>query len=63
MKVAGYQINLKHSEIRTFMTRDPVTLPADAALAYALNRRVVEGFRHIPLIDEDNRRRKSRCVT
>jgi CBS domain-containing protein len=45
------------------MTRDPVTLPADAALAYALNRMVVEGFRHIPLIDEVNRRRKSRCVT
>jgi CBS domain-containing protein len=37
------------------MTRNPVTLPADSAVAFALNRMVVEGFRHIPLVDDDNR--------
>jgi CBS domain-containing protein len=34
------------------MTRDPVTLPADASVAFALNKMVVEGFRHIPLVDD-----------
>jgi CBS domain-containing protein len=35
-----------------FMTPDPVTLPGDANVAFALNRMLVQGFRHIPLIDE-----------
>ena len=33
-------------------TPDPVTLPADSAVAFALNRMVMEGFRHIPLVDD-----------
>lgn len=55
MKVAGHAIDLTHSEVSAFMTRDPVTLPADSAVAFALNRMVLEGFRHIPLVDDDNR--------
>jgi CBS-domain-containing membrane protein len=34
---------------------DPVTLPADSSVAHALNLRVVEGFRHIPIVDEDGK--------
>ena len=34
------------------MTRDPFTLPADANVAFALNKMVLEGFRHIPLVDD-----------
>jgi CBS domain-containing protein len=55
MKVAGHAIDLAHSQVSTFMTHNPVTLPADSAVAYALNRMVIEGFRHIPLVDDDNR--------
>ena len=55
MKVAGHPIDLKRSEVSTFMTREPVTLPADSTVAYALNRMVIEGFRHIPLVDDDDR--------
>jgi len=55
MKVAGHAIDLTRSQVSTFMTSDPVTLPADSAVAFALNRMVVEGFRHIPLVDDDNR--------
>ena len=55
MKVAGRAIDLTRSEVSAFMTRDPVTLPADSAVAFALNRMVLEGFRHIPVVDEDNR--------
>jgi CBS domain-containing protein len=48
MKVAGHPINLAQSEVSAFMTPDPVTLPADSAVAFALNRMVLEGFRHLP---------------
>jgi len=34
------------------MTRTPDSLPADATLAYVLNRMAVGGFRHVPLVDE-----------
>ncbi len=55
MKVAGHPVDLTQSKVRDFMTPNPVTLPADSAVAYALNRMVLEGFRHIPLVDDDNR--------
>jgi CBS domain-containing protein len=37
------------------MTADPVTLPADASVAHALNLMVIEGFRHIPVMDDRGR--------
>jgi CBS domain-containing protein len=55
MKVTGHAVDLTVSKVSAFMTRDPVTLPADSAVAFALNRMVVEGFRHIPLVDGENR--------
>ncbi|MGD0288937.1 MAG: CBS domain-containing protein [Candidatus Binataceae bacterium] len=55
MKVAGHPIDLTQSKVSAFMTPNPVTLPDDSAVAFALNRMVLEGFRHIPLVDDDNR--------
>jgi 2-oxoglutarate/2-oxoacid ferredoxin oxidoreductase subunit beta len=55
MKVAGRVIDLTCSEVSAFMTPEPVTLPADSPVAFALNRMVLEGFRHIPLVDDENR--------
>jgi CBS domain-containing protein len=55
MKVAGHPIDLTQSKVSAFMTPNPVTLPADSAVAFALNRMVLEGFRHIPVVDDDNR--------
>jgi CBS domain-containing protein len=55
MKVAGHPVDLAKSKVSAFMTSDPVTLPADSVVAFALNRMVLEGFRHIPLVDDDNR--------
>jgi CBS domain-containing protein len=37
------------------MTVAPVTVPADASVAFALNKMLIEGFRHIPLVDGQNR--------
>lgn len=53
MKVVGTRIDLERTPIRAFVTRNPVVLPADATIAYALNRMVVEGFRHVPVVDQN----------
>ena len=55
LKVAGQPLDLAQAEIRAFMTRDPVTLPDDSTVALALNQMVLEGFRHIPLTDDEDR--------
>lgn len=55
MKVVGTNIDLARTPIRPYMTRDPVRLPEDAIVAYALNKMCLEGFRHVPLTDGDGR--------
>src|ERR1700676_3128269 len=55
MKVVGTNIDLARTPIRPYMTRDPVRLPDDAIVAYALNKMCLEGFRHVPLTDEQGR--------
>jgi CBS domain-containing protein len=37
------------------MTPEPETLGPDDGIAYALQRLIVGGFRHIPIVDEDGR--------
>src|SRR5579885_2791826 len=49
MKVAGNTLNVERTPVAAYMTRDPVTLPGSAGVAFALNHMVVEGFRHIPI--------------
>jgi len=34
------------------MTRDPETLGLDDGIAFALNRMIVGGFRHVPIVDD-----------
>ena len=53
MKVAGKPLDIMHTPVSASMTPDPFTLPADANVAFALNKMVLEGFRHIPLVDDD----------
>jgi CBS domain-containing protein len=36
------------------MTADPETLGPDDGVAFALNRMVVQGYRHIPIVDGEN---------
>ncbi|HZO83366.1 MAG TPA: CBS domain-containing protein [Candidatus Binataceae bacterium] len=52
LRVAGHPIDLERTAVSEYMTRDPVTLPADSSVAFALSRMLSEGFRHIPLVDE-----------
>jgi CBS domain-containing protein len=55
MRVVGRPIDFERTAIRDNMTRDQVTLPSDSSVAFVLNRMLIEGFRHIPLIDEQGR--------
>jgi CBS domain-containing protein len=52
MKVVGTTIDLKRTPLRPYMTRDPLRLSEDAIVADALKRMCVEGFRHVPLTDQ-----------
>jgi CBS domain-containing protein len=55
MKVAAQPLDLLHTPVSASMTADPFTLPAEANVAFALNKMVLEGFRHIPLVDHAGR--------
>ncbi|MFZ0889023.1 MAG: CBS domain-containing protein [Candidatus Binataceae bacterium] len=55
MKIAGKPIDVEHTPVSAYATREPMTLPPDAVVAFALNKMVLEGFRHIPLVDESDR--------
>ena len=55
MRVVGRPIDLERTAIRNYMTANLVTLPSDSSVAFALNRMLIEGFRHIPLVDEHGR--------
>ncbi len=52
LRVAGFPLDVAKATVGDHMTPNPQTLPADSSVAFALNKMVVEGYRHIPLIDE-----------
>lgn len=54
-KVIGREIDLDGVEVGMLMTPDPECLTLDDGIAYALNLMSVGGFRHIPLIDAEQR--------
>jgi len=55
VKIAGNPIDLDHKPVSDYMTPDPETLSGDSGVGYALNKMVVEGYRHIPLVDDQGR--------
>ncbi len=54
-KVAGSGVDTKTIAVSEVMTREPDVLRTDATVAFALNRMSVEGYRHIPIVDERGR--------
>jgi len=53
MKIVDTGVNLARTAVASYMTADPVTLPVDAGVAYALNKMVIDGFHRLPLIDSE----------
>jgi CBS domain-containing protein len=41
--------------VRDIMTPDPETLGPDDGIAFALNRMIVGGYRHLPIVDDQGR--------
>lgn len=54
-KVAGLIKDLDQIVVESLMTPNPTALRPDMAIQHALHLMSVHGFRHIPLVDEDNR--------
>jgi len=52
-KVAAQSLDRSQITVREVMTPAPDTLPADASIAFALNRMSIEGYRHVPMLADD----------
>ena len=51
-RVAGAGLDPADTPVEDVMTRDPEHLGVDDAIAYAINKMAVGGFRNVPLVDE-----------
>jgi len=54
-KVVSRSVDPDTTSIDRVMTEDPECLTLDDGIVYALNKMSVGGFRHIPLVDGENR--------
>jgi len=54
LKVAHHYAAVSTQPISQFMTAGPITQHMDATIAFALNLMSSGGFRHIPIVDEQN---------
>lgn len=55
MRVTGLVDDLSATAVSDYMTRDPIALTSDLPIAQALHEMSMHGFRHVPLVDENNR--------
>lgn len=55
MRVAGIVDDLTATTVGQYMTADPVAVRADMPIAHALHLMSINGFRHLPLVDENHR--------
>ncbi len=55
MRVAGLVDDLSAATVGEYMTPDPVAVKPSLPIAHALNLMSDYGFRHLPLVDEENR--------
>lgn len=53
-KVAGNKIDLQHTPVEHFMTKDPTTLKASDPIGHILHLMSMHGFRHLPIVGPDN---------
>ena len=55
LKVTGKGFDLDLVTVEEFMTDNPEYLSPEDPLAYALNKMHIGGFRHVPIVDDDQR--------
>ena len=54
-RVVAERLDPRTTNVAQVMTPDPEALPADAEIAWAVNRMSFGGYRHVPLVDSENR--------
>lgn len=54
-KVLGTDVDLNQATVEQYMTRNPEVLKLDDSIAYVLHTMQIGGFRHVPLVDEEQR--------
>ena len=54
LKVLGKVSDFSSAHVSDFMTKDPVREKPDASLAFALSVMSHGGFRHVPIVDQDD---------
>ncbi len=54
MEVVGKVSDLEGATVEQFMTRNPIRERPEASLAFALNLMSNGGFRHVPIVDQDD---------
>jgi 2-oxoglutarate ferredoxin oxidoreductase subunit beta len=55
MRIAGLAEDLSQEQVSDYMTPSPVSLAPELPIAHALNLMSESGFRHLPLVDKENR--------
>ena len=55
LKITGKGMNFDKEIVDDFMTANPEYLQMEDAVAYALNKMVVSGFRHVPIVDDNKK--------
>lgn len=55
LKLNDRAVELGDRPVGEFMTKNPQTLPATAKIAFAVQRMDLGGYRHIPIVDGDDR--------
>jgi CBS domain-containing protein len=53
-KIYNSNIDIENSIIDPYMTKDPFTISFDSAIAYCLCLMSEGGFRHLPIVDDEN---------
>ena len=54
-RVAGSDLDITKVTVGSLMAPDPIVLPDTAPIAYALHLMDLHGYRHIPIVDDDDR--------
>jgi len=53
--IVGNRHNLDEERVVNYMTKTPDTLHSDDPIAFALNKMISGGYRHIPIVDANNK--------
>lgn len=55
LKITGKGLDFEKEVVDSFITPDPEYLKMEDDVAYALNKMVISGFRHVPIVDDKKR--------